>query len=164
MINAAVNIAGQKTIKPVPIQLGAILYIPDLTTSINGYWVDKSGNNKLVQAATTTVINDSLIMPASDADIIVSLNLAGVYSIFYTNDSTPKKVKLSDLLQTYGTNFYFDEWNKRKMSLFDRSLDTNENSRMINFINWVDWLFPTGVIDFAQTIDFTKIFGRHQKN
>lgn len=150
--------------KSIPQQLGAILYIPDLNTPVNGYWQDKSGKGKLVQAATTTVANDSLIMPANDADIIAALTLAGAYSVFYTTNSTPKKVKLSDILQTYGTSFYFDEWNKRKMSLFDRSLDTNENNRMMNFINFVDWLFPTGVINFTQSIDFTKIFGKLEKN
>lgn len=155
---------GSSKKRSIPQQLGAILYIPDLNTPVNGYWQDKSGKGKLVQAATTTVANDSLIMPANDTDIITSLTLAGAYSVFYTTDSIPKKVKLSDILQVYGTSFYFDEWNKRKMSLFDRSLDTNENSRVLDFINFVDWLFQTGVINFTQTIDFTKIFGKLEKN
>ena len=88
---------GNSNTRSIPQQLGAILYIPDLNTPVNGYWQDKSGKGKLVQAATTTVANDSLIMPANDADIIAALTLAGAYSKYYTNNSTPKKVLVSQV-------------------------------------------------------------------
>ena len=146
-----------------PLSLKPIFFLTDLNTPVNGYWVDKSGNNKLIQAATTTVLNDSLIMPANDNDIISGVTLASCYSIFYINNSTPKKVKLSNILQSYGTNFYFNEWSKQRMCLFSTSLNTDNHNLMVKYITYIDWLFPTGVINFSQTINFTKIFGKLEK-
>lgn len=155
---------GAGKLKDLPKRLGAILFIQDLTSPINGYFRDISGNNYQIQASTTVTTNDSLIMPANNSALISALTLAGCYSVFYTTDSTPKTVKLSDILQNYETNFYFDEWNKRKLCVFSSSLNTIDHNAMLNYINYVDWLFPTGTINFSQTIDFNKIFGKIEKN
>lgn len=163
IIGNILSINNNLNFKSLPKRLNAILIISDLNNPINGYFRDISGNNYQIQAATTVTANDSLIMPANNSALISALTLAGCYSVFYTTDSTPKTVKLSDILQNYGTNFYFDEWNKRKLCIFQSSLNTTDHNSMLNYINYVDWLFPTGTINFTQTIDFSKIFGKHQK-
>lgn len=150
--------------KSLPKRLNAVLIISDLNNPINGYFKDVSESNYQIQAATTKITNDSLIMPVNNSALISALTLAGCYSVFYTTDSTPKTVKLSDILQNYGTNFYFDEWNKRKLCIFPSSLSTTDHNAMLNYIKYIDWLFPTGVINFTQTIDFNKIFGKLEKN
>ena len=124
--------AGQ--IMSVPQQLGAILYIPDLNTPVNGYWQDKSGKNKLVQAATTTVANDSLIMPANDADIIAALTLAGAYSKYYTNNSTPKKVLVSQIASIDAKYaVFFDAKNNTKLTLFKTQGDESRADKMYEY-------------------------------
>lgn len=143
-----------------PLTLNPVLYIPDLVTPVDGYWQNRQG--KLVQAATTTILNDSLIMPANDSQIINALTLAGCYSTFYTDNSTPKKVLKSSILQNYGDVLFFDEFNKKNMLLY-YSVQTTYKSAILNYIKYVDWLFPTGVINFTQIIDFSKIFGKLEK-
>ena len=71
--------------------------IPDLTQVSGGYFV---GSGVQIQAAQTTNPNDSLIMPANNTSIINAVTLAGCYSQFYTTDSTPKTVLLSDIYLT----------------------------------------------------------------
>ena len=164
---AYLNIINNRTISNGilfnPLKLNPVFWLKDLTTPVNGYWKDYSGKNKQIQAATTTVANDSLIMPANDTDIINALTSAGCYSVFYTNNSTPIKVLKSNILQIYGNQLFFNEWDKMNMCLFSTALTGNNLTKMTNFIHYVNWLFPTGVINFSQTIDFSKIFGKHQK-
>lgn len=152
--------AGQNLFPPN--KSGLVFWIKDLNTPINGYWKDYSGNNKQIQLATTTIAYDSLIMPANDTQIINAVILAGCYSTFYTDNSTPKKVLKSELLQNYGDVLFFDEWNKKNMILYSSAQSTYK-SVILNYIRYVDWLFPTGVINFTQTINFTKIFGKLKK-
>ncbi len=71
--------------------------IPDLTQVSGGYFI---GSGVQIQAAQTINPNDSLIMPASNTSIINALTLAGCYSQFYTTDSNPKTVLLSDIYLT----------------------------------------------------------------
>jgi hypothetical protein len=89
--------------------LNPVFYIKDLTQVVDGYFVDNSGNNKQIQAATTTVTNDSLIMPANDTDIIAALTAAGCYTYFYTNDLTPKTNKIGFLQSKYSNFLFFDK-------------------------------------------------------
>ena len=114
----------------------AVLYIPDLVTPVDGKWVDRSGRNKQVLAATTNVANDSLIMPANDADIIGAVTKAGLYSQFYTNNSTPKTVVISEITAANQfNNLFFDSLTKTKLTLFNRLLDDNntEVQQMYDF-------------------------------
>ena len=99
--------------------LSPIFYIKDLTVIQSGYFVDSSGNNKQIQAATTTVANDSLIMPANDSSIISALTAAGCYSQFYTDNATPKKVLLSNISPCYNDRGYY---NSRIPQLICRSI------------------------------------------
>ena len=125
---------GNSNTRSIPQQLGAILYIPDLITPVNGYWQDKSGKNKLVQAATTTVANDSLIMPANDADIIAALTLAGAYSKYYTNNATPKTVLISQIASIDSKYcVFFDTKTKTKFSLFKTQGDETRADKMYEF-------------------------------
>ena len=133
-MNAVGIFAGAGQARSVPQQLGAILYIPDLNTPVNGYWQDKSGKNKLAQAATTTIANDSLIMPANDADIIAALTLAGAYSKYYTNNSTPKKVLVSQIASIDSKYcVFFDAKTKTKFSLFKTQGDEARADKMYEF-------------------------------
>lgn len=83
------------------IKQNAFLYIKDLTAVSSGFFTDSSKFGKKVQAATTSVTNDSLIMPASDAKIIAGVTAAGMYSIFYTNDATPNTVLISSIVSNF---------------------------------------------------------------
>ena len=102
-----------------PNALNPVFWLKDLTTPVNGYWKDYSGKNKQIQAATTTVANDSLIMPANDTDIINALTALGVYSKYYTNNSTPKTVLISQVA-SIDANYrvFFDAKNKKNFTLF----------------------------------------------
>ena len=98
-VNINTNIIGISSNKFSPNNLHPVFWLKDLNTPVNGYWVDYSGNNKQIQAATTTVANDSLIMPANDSQIISALKRLGVYSKYYTNNSTPIKVPIREVAQ-----------------------------------------------------------------
>lgn len=78
-------------------KLTTLFVIPDLRVVSGGYFI---GTGIQIAAATTTVLNDSLVMPASNSAIINALKLAGCYDQFYTNDTTPKTVLLSDIYLT----------------------------------------------------------------
>jgi lysophospholipase L1-like esterase len=76
-----------------------VFRIADMSVIVNGYFVDSSGNGKRIQAATTAIENDSLIMPANDRDIILALKKIGEYSKYYTSDSSPKTVLIRNISQ-----------------------------------------------------------------
>ena len=117
IINNRINSTGTSSF--IPSKLNPVFWLKDLTTPVNGYWKDYSGKNKQIQAATTTVANDSLIMPANDTDIINALTALGVYSKYYTNNSTPKTVLISQVA-SIDANYrvFFDAKNKKNFTLF----------------------------------------------
>ena len=118
IVNKIGNIIGGGGVKQFPENLYPTIHIPDFSQVVNGYFVNKA-NGKKIQAATTTTANDSLIMPANDADIIAAVTLAGQYSKFYTNNSTPKTVLISQIPsidQKYC--LFFDSVNSKNFILF----------------------------------------------
>ena len=117
-----------------PLSLSPVLYIRDLTNVVGGYFIDSSVNGKQIQAATTTTTNDSLIMPANDSQIIAALISAGCYSQFYTNNSSPKIVKLSNISPCYNDYSYYNYFDKKNLMLFP-SAQTSNRDKLLTYIN-----------------------------
>jgi len=117
-----------------PLSLSPILWIKDLTNVVNGYFIDSSVNGKQIQAATTTTTNDSLIMPANDSQIIAALTSAGCYSQFYTDNSSPKIVKLSNISPCYNDYSYYNYFDKKNLMLFP-SAQTSNRDKLLTYIN-----------------------------
>jgi hypothetical protein len=71
--------------------MNPVFFIEDLTVvDGDGNLIDISGNDKKIAVTSATSMgNDTVTMPASDADIIAALTAGGLYKMFYTNDSTP---------------------------------------------------------------------------
>jgi len=108
--------------------LNPVFFIEDLTDVVGGKFVDKSGNNKIISAATKNIANDSLIMPANDTDIIAALTAAGLYSIFYTNDAAPKTV----IINTIDTTNDYIFKNSLSIVLFPTAELEPKTNRILN--------------------------------
>lgn len=135
MIGVGIGIriaAGNKGFTPK--KYNPIFWLKDLTTPVGGYWVDSSGNNKQIQAATTTVANDSLIMPANDSTIIAALTSAGCYSQFYTDNNTPKTVLISNVSCCYKDYSYYNYFDKKHFLLF-ASAQTSNRDKFLSYID-----------------------------
>lgn len=117
-----------------PKQLSPIFLIKDLTQVVGGYFVDSSGNNKQIQAATTTTTNDSLILPANDSQIIAAVTAAGCYSQFYTDDSNPKTVLLSNISPCYNDYGYYGYIEKKNYFLCPVAKTTKRDD-ILNYLN-----------------------------
>lgn len=117
-----------------PLSLSPVLYIKDFSIVVGGYFVDSSGNNKQIQAATTTTTNDSLIMPANDAQIIAALTAAGCYSQYYTDNSTPKKVKISNISPCYNDYAYYNYFDKKNLMVFSSNKSSSRDV-LLKYIN-----------------------------
>jgi len=102
--------------------LTPLLWIKDLSSITNGVYKDSSGNNITISAGTTDAINDSIIMPASNSQIIAALTVAGVYSTFYTNDTTPKIVHKYNIMTLSANILFYDFWNNANLLLFSQAV------------------------------------------
>ena len=99
--------ATEKLIK----SLNPILYIKDMTVVVGGYLVDSSGNDKQIAITSAGAMgNDTLTMPANDADIIAALIADGNYNYFYTDDATPKAVRIGWIALVGARRLYWDRW------------------------------------------------------
>lgn len=70
--------------------LNPIFWIEDTTVVVDGYLIDKSGNNKQIATSEAYFPNDTFTLPANDAAIIAALTADGLYDYFYTDDANPK--------------------------------------------------------------------------
>jgi hypothetical protein len=108
--------------------LSPIFYIKDLTVVSGGYFIDSSGNNKQIQAAQTTVPNDSLILLANDATIIAAVTAAGCYSQYYTDNSHPKTVLITNISPCYRDYGYFGYIEKKNFFFCSTTQTAKRNS------------------------------------
>lgn len=73
-------------------------------------------------------------MPANDADIIAAVTMAGYYSKFYTTNSTPKTVLLSQIPSIDPKySFFYDAKNKTKLTLFKTQGDEARADKMYEY-------------------------------
>ena len=97
---------GVSAIDKLITSLNPIFWIKDTTVVVDGYFVDSSGHNKQIAVTTVVEVNDTITMPANDTDIINAVKADGSYNYFYTNDATPKSVRLGELNLFGSRRFY----------------------------------------------------------
>jgi len=111
-----------------------VFWVKDATVIVDGKFIDDSGNGKILTAATTIIENDSIILPANDADIIAALNMINSYYLFYTNDSTPKTVLLSSLGFNVGDGLIYNKFEGKDLFLLnENSLATKKKVSQLQF-------------------------------
>lgn len=97
--------------------LNPIFWIEDMTNVVDGKLVDKSGNNTQIAVSTVNEVNDTITMPASNTAIINALIADGTYYYFYTNDTTPKAVRIGGIVNMGARRMYHNYW-KSNFCLF----------------------------------------------
>ena len=117
-----------------PKSLLPIFWIKDTSIIVDGKFIDSSGNNHVLTAATTTVANDSIILAANDTSIINALKLARAYWYFYTNDATPKTVLLSSLNCCYVNTLYFNKFQNKNLLLFSDYQPESTHAILLNYL------------------------------
>jgi hypothetical protein len=101
--------------------LNPIVYVKDMAVVVDGKLVDDSGNNKEIAVSTVTLVNDTITMPASDADIIAALIADGMYDFWYTDDVTPKAIQIGNMM-LHGSRRMFSFYDGLHFCLFANEL------------------------------------------
>lgn len=96
-----------------------LFLISDMNLVSNGYFI---GTGIKVSAETTTILNDSFKFPANNQTLIKVLTDNGIYSDFYVDDNTPRKIVWSTMNSIYGDVVFFDLHGNNDLSAYKKPI------------------------------------------
>lgn len=114
--------------------LNPIFWIEDMTEVVGGKLVDKSGNNTQIAVSTVNEVNDTITMPASNTAIINALKADGMYYFFYTNDTTPKAVRIGGIMG-FGSRRLYSYYLLKNFCLFSNSPTLTQQNKLYEYLS-----------------------------
>lgn len=116
--------------------MNPVFFIEDLTVvDGDGNLIDISGNDKKIAVTSATSMgNDTITMPASDADIIAALTAGGLYRMFYTDDATPRSL-LIGIFCDYGGLRMFSDYHHKNWILLSADASADDLEALYGYLN-----------------------------